>query len=146
MSWRTPPRPSGPPSTVKRSAASGRRVASASIRSRTWRPAATRGLQVSLSDPASPPGSGGRAGLQARGFPGDRASGHRDPEPADLSRAHGGAAGRRGRRRAVLLRKASPAVMRVPYSYLDRQFAEPDAILADIRELVRRGDYTLGAA
>ena len=36
--------------------------------------------------------------------------------------------------------------MRVPYSYLDRQFAEPDAILADIRELVRRGDYTLGAA
>jgi len=36
--------------------------------------------------------------------------------------------------------------MRVSYSYLDRQFADPDAILADIRELVRRGDYTLGAA
>ena len=30
--------------------------------------------------------------------------------------------------------------MRVSYSYLDRQFAEPDAVLADIRELVRRGD------
>jgi dTDP-4-amino-4,6-dideoxygalactose transaminase len=37
-------------------------------------------------------------------------------------------------------------VMRVSYSYLDKQFADPDAILADIRELVRRGDYTLGAA
>jgi aminotransferase EvaB len=37
--------------------------------------------------------------------------------------------------------------MRVPYSYLERQFAHSaDAILADIRELVRRGDYTLGAA
>jgi aminotransferase EvaB len=37
--------------------------------------------------------------------------------------------------------------MRVPYSYLERQFAHNvDAILADIRELVRTGDYTLGAA
>jgi len=37
--------------------------------------------------------------------------------------------------------------MRVPYSYLKRQFAQNvDAILADIRELVRTGDYTLGAA
>ncbi len=36
--------------------------------------------------------------------------------------------------------------MRIPYSYLDRQFADIDAILADIRELVRTGDYTLGAA
>ncbi len=34
--------------------------------------------------------------------------------------------------------------MRVPYSYLERQFAHNvDAILADIRELVRTGDYTL---
>ncbi|HET8576148.1 MAG TPA: DegT/DnrJ/EryC1/StrS family aminotransferase [Methylomirabilota bacterium] len=37
--------------------------------------------------------------------------------------------------------------MRVPYSYLERQFADNvDGILADIRELVRSGDYTLGAA
>lgn len=37
--------------------------------------------------------------------------------------------------------------LRVPYSYLERQFAHnADAILADIRELVRAGDYTLGAA
>jgi dTDP-4-amino-4,6-dideoxygalactose transaminase len=35
---------------------------------------------------------------------------------------------------------------RVPYSYLERQFAEIDPILDDIRALVRRGDYTLGGA
>ena len=35
--------------------------------------------------------------------------------------------------------------MRVPYSYLDQQFAEVDAYLEDIRELVRTGDFTLGA-
>jgi dTDP-4-amino-4,6-dideoxygalactose transaminase len=38
-------------------------------------------------------------------------------------------------------------VVRVPYSYLDRQFANKlEAILADIRELVSTGDYTLGKA
>jgi dTDP-4-amino-4,6-dideoxygalactose transaminase len=36
--------------------------------------------------------------------------------------------------------------VRVPYSYLERQFASnAEAILADIRELVRTGDYTLGS-
>ena len=35
--------------------------------------------------------------------------------------------------------------MRVPYSYLDEQFADADSYLEDIRELVRTGDFTLGA-
>jgi len=35
--------------------------------------------------------------------------------------------------------------VRVPFSYLERQFAEVDAIMADVRELVRTGDFTLGA-
>ena len=34
--------------------------------------------------------------------------------------------------------------MRVPFSYLDRQFADPDPYFADIRELLRSGDFTLG--
>lgn len=37
-------------------------------------------------------------------------------------------------------------ITRVPYSYLERQFVEIDPILDDIRDLVRRGDYTLGGA
>jgi dTDP-4-amino-4,6-dideoxygalactose transaminase len=37
--------------------------------------------------------------------------------------------------------------MRVPYSYLERQFSHNvDTILADIRDLVCTGDYTLGRA
>lgn len=36
--------------------------------------------------------------------------------------------------------------MRVEYSYLPVQFADPEPILADLRELVRSGDFTLGAA
>ena len=36
--------------------------------------------------------------------------------------------------------------MKVPFSYLDRQFADIDPYLADIRELVRSGDFTLGKA
>jgi len=36
--------------------------------------------------------------------------------------------------------------MRVPYSYLAQQFDEIDSYLADIRSLVRSGDFTLGAA
>jgi dTDP-3-amino-2,3,6-trideoxy-4-keto-D-glucose/dTDP-3-amino-3,4,6-trideoxy-alpha-D-glucose/dTDP-2,6-dideoxy-D-kanosamine transaminase len=36
--------------------------------------------------------------------------------------------------------------MRVPFSYLDRQFAEIDAYLDDIRALVKTGDFTLGKA
>ena len=35
--------------------------------------------------------------------------------------------------------------MRVDYSYLGPQFAEVEPYLDDIRELVRTGDYTLGA-
>ena len=35
-------------------------------------------------------------------------------------------------------------VLRVPYSYLDRQFAEVGPILEDIRSLVLSGDFTLG--
>ena len=34
--------------------------------------------------------------------------------------------------------------MQVPYSYLDRQFADVDAFLADVRTLVKTGDFTLG--
>lgn len=36
--------------------------------------------------------------------------------------------------------------MRVPFSYLDRQFADIDAYLAEIKALVRSGDFTLGRA
>jgi len=36
--------------------------------------------------------------------------------------------------------------MRVPYSYLDRQFAEVEPYLKDIRDLVKSGDFTLGQA
>ncbi len=35
---------------------------------------------------------------------------------------------------------------RVPYAYLDREFANVEPYLDDIRELVRQGDFTLGAA
>jgi len=37
-------------------------------------------------------------------------------------------------------------VMKIPYSYLDRQFhtSETDAILAKLRELVATGDFTIG--
>lgn len=35
--------------------------------------------------------------------------------------------------------------MRVPFSYLDRQFATVDDYLADIKQLVLTGDFTLGA-
>jgi dTDP-4-amino-4,6-dideoxygalactose transaminase len=35
--------------------------------------------------------------------------------------------------------------MRVPFSYLDRQFSNVDDYLADLRELVLSGDFTLGA-
>jgi dTDP-4-amino-4,6-dideoxygalactose transaminase len=34
--------------------------------------------------------------------------------------------------------------MRVPYAYLDKQFADPAPILEDIERLVRTGDFTLG--
>ena len=34
--------------------------------------------------------------------------------------------------------------MRVPFSYLDRQFQDVDAYLADVGALVRSGDFTLG--
>lgn len=34
--------------------------------------------------------------------------------------------------------------MRIPYAYLDRQFADPAPFLADIEKLVRTGDFTLG--
>lgn len=37
-------------------------------------------------------------------------------------------------------------IARVPYSYLERQFADVDAILEDIKALVATGDFTLGAA
>jgi len=36
--------------------------------------------------------------------------------------------------------------MRVPFSYLERQFVEVEAIIEDIRALVRSGDFTLGHA
>jgi len=34
--------------------------------------------------------------------------------------------------------------MKVPFSYLDRQFADPEPILEDIKRLVKSGDFTLG--
>jgi aminotransferase EvaB len=34
--------------------------------------------------------------------------------------------------------------MRVPFSYLDRQFADLDAYFSDLREFVQTGDFTLG--
>lgn len=34
--------------------------------------------------------------------------------------------------------------MRVPFSYLDRQFADVDSYLADLKEFVKTGDFTLG--
>lgn len=34
--------------------------------------------------------------------------------------------------------------MRVPFSYLDRQFADVDLYLDDLREFVKTGDFTLG--
>lgn len=34
--------------------------------------------------------------------------------------------------------------MRVPYAYLDRQFENVEAYFADLRELVRSGEFTLG--
>lgn len=36
--------------------------------------------------------------------------------------------------------------MKIGYSYLAKQFANPDAILADIKALVSSGDFTLGKA
>jgi dTDP-3-amino-2,3,6-trideoxy-4-keto-D-glucose/dTDP-3-amino-3,4,6-trideoxy-alpha-D-glucose/dTDP-2,6-dideoxy-D-kanosamine transaminase len=36
------------------------------------------------------------------------------------------------------------APMRVPFSYLDRQFADVDAYLDEVKALVRSGDFTLG--
>lgn len=36
--------------------------------------------------------------------------------------------------------------MKVPFSYLDRQFAHIDGYLNDVRALVQSGDFTLGAA
>jgi dTDP-4-amino-4,6-dideoxygalactose transaminase len=36
--------------------------------------------------------------------------------------------------------------MRIPYSYLDRQFADSQGYLEDIRKIVETGDFTLGSA
>ena len=43
------------------------------------------------------------------------------------------------------MKKNSSAVRRVPFSYLDRQFADVDAYLGDLRAFVKTGDFTLGA-
>src|SRR5439155_13991580 len=40
----------------------------------------------------------------------------------------------------------SEAPLRVSFSYLDRQFAEVEGFLDDVRELVRSGAFTLGPA
>jgi dTDP-4-amino-4,6-dideoxygalactose transaminase len=44
----------------------------------------------------------------------------------------------------VTLGKSSVAHRAVPFSYLDRQFADVDAFLADVRALVLTGDFTIG--
>ena len=36
--------------------------------------------------------------------------------------------------------------MKIPYSYLDRQFVDIDVYLEDIRKVVQKGDFTLGDA
>ena len=36
--------------------------------------------------------------------------------------------------------------MKVAYSYLQEQFSDPEPIFAEIRKLIQRGDFTLGAA
>lgn len=36
--------------------------------------------------------------------------------------------------------------MRVPYAYVDREFADPEPYLDDLRDLARSGDFTLGRA
>jgi len=36
--------------------------------------------------------------------------------------------------------------VKVKYSYLEEQFANPEDILNDVRALIKRGDYTLGSA
>jgi len=36
--------------------------------------------------------------------------------------------------------------MKVAYSYLQDQFADPESIFAEFRKLIQRGDFTLGAA
>lgn len=41
-------------------------------------------------------------------------------------------------------RRKVAAMIRVPFSYLDRQFADVDLYLSDIRKLVQTGDFTLG--
>jgi aminotransferase EvaB len=44
------------------------------------------------------------------------------------------------------LTEASRREMSVPFSYLDRQFADLNPFLEDIRALVKTGDFTLGGA
>jgi aminotransferase EvaB len=41
---------------------------------------------------------------------------------------------------------SNDVITRVPFSYLDRQFTDLDAYLADVRELALSGDFTLGKA
>jgi dTDP-4-amino-4,6-dideoxygalactose transaminase len=43
------------------------------------------------------------------------------------------------------MKTKTPPKIQVRYSYLDRQFAEIEPILDDIRKLVKSGDFTLGA-
>ncbi len=38
----------------------------------------------------------------------------------------------------------SKVALRVPFSYLDRQFADVDEYLSDLRDFVRSGDFPLG--
>jgi len=40
--------------------------------------------------------------------------------------------------------RQAAATVRVPFSYLDRQFADVDLYLGDVRKLVQTGDFTLG--
>ena len=38
----------------------------------------------------------------------------------------------------------SPVQRKVPYSYLDKQFQQPEALFEAIRSVIRTGQYTLG--
>ena len=61
------------------------------------------------------------------------------------TRLSDGPARARGCERAVVLR-ASRRVVQVPFSYLDRQFADLEGYLADVKALVATGELTLGSA
>src|ERR1043166_1369744 len=101
-----------------------------------------------LSDADSPQHGGARVGLCDRQLSGYGESSENNREPARVSGAHARRSGpcvRRGHR--VLPQPVrGRSGMKVSFSYLDRQFADVDGYLNDVRALVLSGKFTLGAA